>query len=70
MPADGDIDSLARLLQLWYFLPFVGSLISVVEADQLLISWVGLFVLLVTVVVERVLLRGHIFANVLLIVVA
>ena len=50
MPADGDIDSLARLLQLWYFLPF-GSVVSAIEADQLLIGWIGLVILLVAVVV-------------------
>lgn len=57
--------SFARLLQLWYFLSFV----STVEADQLLLSAVGSLILLVAIVVQRVLLRRHIFSDILLIVV-
>ena len=40
--------SLARLLQLWYFLPFVGG--SAIQTDELLLGTVGLILFIAVVV--------------------
>jgi len=58
------IVSLAWLLQLWYFLPFVGS---AVKADELLIGSIGRIILFIAIVVERVLLLVRFFADIFLI---
>ena len=60
--------SLARLLQLWYFLPFVAAFVAAIQANQLLLS-VGTVILLIAVVVQRFRLRRHIFADVFLVIV-
>ena len=56
--------SLARLLQLWYFLPFVAA----IQANQFLLS-VGTVILFIAIVVQCFLLWRHIFSDVLLVVI-
>ena len=60
--------SLARLLQLWYFLPFVAAFVAAIQANQLLLS-VGTVILFIAVVVQCFLLRRHIFSDVLFVVI-
>jgi len=60
--------SLARLLQLWYFLPLLG--ITTVQADEVLSGRVAGLIFLIAVVVEGLLLLRWIFADIFLVIVA